>query len=210
LAQLVSAIPVKHSVIDRFLPDSEAGALLAWLIGSEACFAESAVQGGTSPEVDHTIRHSFQLSGDLGRHCAAFEQAIHESFEALCEAIGIAAFDVAFTELDCAAHGDGGHYAAHIDTFTQDVRMVRKTDRVLSAVLYLCTEPARFSGGELAFYRFGTRQGDQPQVRIAPRHNRLVVFPAIAPHAVLPVSCPGNSFADYRFAINCWLHRSRS
>ncbi len=50
--------------------------------------------------------------------------------------------------------------------------------------------------------------GDERQV-IAPQHDRLVVFPSIAPHEITPVDLPGNAFADARFTIVSWLHRSR-
>jgi SM-20-related protein len=46
-------------------------------------------------------------------------------------------------------------------------------------------------------------------VAVEPEHNRLVAFPAFVPHEVVPISCPGNAFADRRFSINCWLHRAR-
>ena len=76
---------------------------------------------------------------------------------------------------------------------------------MVSAVYYFHRQPRGFSGGQLAIYPIDA--GDA--ATIEPMHDRLVVFPSFAPHEVLPVTVPGNAFADARFSINCWLRRER-
>ena len=108
-------------------------------------------------------------------------------------------------ETEVVAHGDGGFYRPHLDTFTQADRDSSGTDRALTLVWYFNRVPQAWSGGELQLYRFGGGLADS----IAPRHNMLVAFPSIVLHEVRPVAVPSGRFEDCRFAVNCWLHRTR-
>lgn len=38
------------------------------------------------------------------------------------------------------------------------------------------------------------------------RHNRIVFFPSVLMHEVLPVAFASGNFADCRFAVNGWVH----
>ena len=43
---------------------------------------------------------------------------------------------------------------------------------------------------------------------ISPDNNSLLAFPSFSPHEVLPVIAPGVEFEDWRFAVNCWIHKA--
>jgi hypothetical protein len=110
-------------------------------------------------------------------------------------------------EFEITAYGDGGHFAAHIDT---DERLHRV--RILSCVYYFAATPRRFSGGELRLHGFPTLSGKSkaaplPFVDIVPETDTLVAFPSWLRHEVLPVRVPSGAWADRRFTINCWVHR---
>lgn len=193
-----------HLVIDGFLPEALRNAMLDYAMMSEAQFvpAGEAVEGNPIAGLG---RIALRCTSGLGDLRANFEAAIHTHFDEACAATGVAPFAVARFETELVSHGNGGHFDLHHDTLTQRNRADFETDRVLSSVYYLHDEPRRFSGGELAIHPFGPGE----PVLIEPRGNRLVLFSSIAPHAVRPVSCPSAAFADYRFSVNCWLHRAR-
>ena len=192
-------------VIDAFLPDELHGRLLAFALASRAAFKPTSIRRGEQGVVDQGVRQSLRCAGGLGPLEEDFSAAVHAHLPELCEALGVAPFVLAKTELELAAHGDGGFYKVHFDTFTQDARLASDTDRAISAVYYFYRQPKAFSGGELQLHRFGGGLAD----RLDPCDNRLVSFAAIAPHEVLPIACPSGQFEDYRFTVNCWLHRAR-
>jgi len=191
--------------IDGFLPQALHDELLAFALASEDQFKPTSVRRGDGGVVDHAVRQSLRCKTGLGPFAEPFTKAVHARLPELCEALGVAPFAVASTELELAAHGDGGFYKVHLDTFTQDARLAADSDRAISAVYYFYRQPQGFSGGELQMYRFGGGLAE----RIEPRDNRLACFASIAPHEVLPIACPNGRFEDYRFAVNCWLHRPR-
>ncbi len=195
----------KYALIDSFLPETVHANLLAFALASQDRFTPTSVRKADVKIIDHSVRQSLRCADKLGPYEADFTAAVQSRLPQLCAAAGIAPFHVAATELELAAHGDGGFYKVHYDTFTHEARADGQSDRVLSAVYYFHREPAGFSGGELQLHRFGGGAA----ARIAPRNNRLLVFPSIAPHEVLPIACASGEFADYRFSVNCWLHRAR-
>lgn len=104
-------------------------------------------------------------------------------------------------EIELVAHGDGGFYRPHTDTFT-GANASTSANRRLSLVYYFHRRPRAFSGGRL---RLLSLRGAQP-LAIEPAHDTLLAFPSFLPHEVEPVSIPGNEFANCRFAVNIWLH----
>jgi SM-20-related protein len=198
-----SAAP--HLIIDDFLPDGGASALLAEMIAAGPGFAPSLLAG--SAIRNDAVRSSRRLPGRIGVDLDPFRAAIHARFDALCTATGVAAFPVYHTECSIVAHGDGDFYRTHIDTRTDRDGADPGHYRVLSCVYYLHQAPRKFLGGELVIYN--PVGGAGTEIAIEPRHNRLVAFPAFIPHEVLAISCPGGEFADSRFSVNCWLHRAR-
>jgi predicted 2-oxoglutarate/Fe(II)-dependent dioxygenase YbiX len=198
-------IRLKHLVIDDFLPAEDHAALLAFALANEAHFAPSEVRRGTQGYHAPDTRKSLLCGAPLGGLKDRFRAAILARNDELFAATGTPPFAVARCEIELAVHRDGCFFAGHQDTFTEESRAGTHSDRLVSAVWYFHAEPRRFSGGELAIYPFGEGEPDL----IEPRDNRLVVFPSVAFHEVLPISCPGDAFADARFSINCWLRRAR-
>jgi len=110
-------------------------------------------------------------------------------------------------EIELVAHGDGGFYHRHIDTFTGSGRS-RSGDRVVSCVYYFHSRPKQFAGGELRLYPLPTRVAPAPEpIDVAPEHDTLVAFSSWMPHEVMPTVCPTKQFKDYRFSINCWVYQ---
>jgi Rps23 Pro-64 3,4-dihydroxylase Tpa1-like proline 4-hydroxylase len=110
-------------------------------------------------------------------------------------------------EFEISAYGDGGHFNAHIDT----VEVLDRV-RILSCVYYFAATPPRFSGGALRLHAFPSRAGAvtdaPPYVDVAPETDTFVAFASWLRHEVLPVRVPSGAWADRRFAINCWIHRT--
>lgn len=191
-------------VLDRFLEPAVADAWLAHAIAVQSNYQPSGL--AKSGYLDRSYRQSARLRGGLDPFETPFAEAIHACAGDLFAATGVPAFAGARLETELVVHRDGGFYRVHIDTRTDDERAKERSDRLVSAVFYLNREPKRFDGGELAIHAF---DGSGIAQRIAPAHNRLVAFASFVPHEVLPVHLEGDSFADARFAVNCWIRRPR-
>lgn len=197
------AIP-KYAIIDGFLADDVAQALLDHALQNEALFVPALVRAEGGYRISTDERRAF-ATADLGPAAAHFTAAIEARFEHLCRDLGLAIFPVAAWDLEMAAHRDGGFFHEHIDTMTAENRREQPGDRIVSLVYYLHRPEARFTGGELVLRPF---VGNDSEARVAPRHNRLIAFPSFARHEVEPVHVPGNAWEDARFSINCWLLRA--
>ena len=195
-------------MIDDFLPGRILSGLLDHTQLNQGAFHPSTVRydGKSDRQVAPDSRLSLCCSEGLGPYEEAFTKEIHAHLDHFFKALGVPPFEVARTELELIAHGDGGFFEPHIDIFTEGGRANADSDRLLSAVFYFYHEPKRFTGGELVFYPFAEDAGLEV---LKPLQNRLVVFPSFAPHEVRKISCTGNEFRDSRFSINCWLHRGR-
>lgn len=114
-------------------------------------------------------------------------------------------------ELELSAYGDGAHFIPHVDITlgrSPDRAKLDNDRRQLSAIYYYHRRPKGFSGGRLKLFGFpSTGSEEVAAIEIEPEDNKMVVFPSWVPHQVQPVSCPGKSFKDYRFAVNCWFLR---
>ena len=178
--------------------------LLDYAQSQEGSFEPTGLRGDrTDPE----IRVSQGLY-DLGPLQKELEQRLLRLTPELIERLHVSPFEASELELQLIAHGDGAFYKRHIDTFTRD-REGDLPQRMLSGVYYFNAEPKSFSGGALRLYAFGGSETSGPYADIQPECNSLLVFPSWAPHEVLPVSCPSGRFMDSRFAINCWILRTR-
>lgn len=201
-------LTTQYLIIDDFLGDGAADTLLTQMIAAQSLYTPSTVRQATGSDIDTAFRSSLRLPGRVGVDLEGFKAAIHDRFDELCSATGIASFDIYHTECSVVAHNDGDFYRTHIDTRTGHSDTQNPHIRLLSCVYYLNLRPAKFSGGELVFHALGGAVDPELMTKVAPMHNRLVVFPAFVPHEVLPISCPGGAFKDARFSINCWLHRA--
>lgn len=193
-----------------FLGLTEERALFDYAVQNESRFKGSALAGGV---IDETRRRSRRLT-ELGRPGEQFEARIRENAADFFAKSGTPPFEIEFVELEIAAHGDGAHFAAHSDIpfgWGRSPLGGDKSgtqDRIVSLVYYFYREPRAFEGGELWLHRFGSNAEPGDFVEIKPERNSLVVFPSWTTHEVRPVKCPSKTFADYRFAINCWLCRT--
>lgn len=197
----------KFLVIDDFLPASLVADLLDHALACSGDFEPTRVIREGESQLDSEARLSSQCEQGLGPCKAAYKSAIHARFDEFVAALGMQPFAIDKTELQLIAHGDGAFYKPHIDTQTAIDGLGATNYRAISAVYYFHQEPRQFSGGEIAIHPFG---GAGPAESIEPRQNRLVVFPSIARHEVCKVSCPSGEFAHSRFAINCWLRKSKA
>ena len=107
-------------------------------------------------------------------------------------------------KVEISSYGDGGLFAPHLDTTDLPDRV-----RILSCVYYFARSPGRFSGGELRLHGFPSPSGEgsAPVVDVAPETDTLIAFPSWLVHQILPIRVPSATWADRRFAINCWIHR---
>lgn len=191
-----------HVVRRNFLPEDMVAALLEYAVLHEADFAPTKVGRN---KLDPTFRVSARLR-QLGAFGEIIESKILAMLPSLIDELRVTSFQAGRLGTELVAHGDGAFYKRHIDTQTAPDRDVTRS-RALSAVYYFHAEPKAFSGGALRLYGIGAGAGF---VDIEPIRNSLLVFPSWAPHEVMPVHCPSRRFADSRFAINCWIHRTLS
>ncbi|HEX3407201.1 MAG TPA: 2OG-Fe(II) oxygenase [Caulobacteraceae bacterium] len=190
-------------VLPDFLAPAETARLLDYAAANEDKFRPTKVGVGGNGRINPSFRVSLACR-DLGESEPLLERKLRDIAGELVAALKATPFEISWIELQLVAHGDGAFYRRHIDTQTAaDVENIR----ILSGVYYLHRAPKRFSGGALRLYAIGD---DTRFVDLEPVHNSLVVFPAWAPHEVMPVSCPDGAFMDSRFAVNCWLHKART
>ena len=214
-APAAARIMTPYLVQRDFLSGVEQAALLAWALGNEGRFAPAGIGGAGGVGVNAAVRRSVSLR-DLGPTAVVLKARLKDRAAAFVESLQTAPFAVSYVELELVAHNDGAFYGRHRDVSTGDV--AGQSHRVLSGVYYFNREPRGFSGGCLRLHAIRpldtdvAGEGGEPDpgaMDVAPEQNTLVVFPAWAPHEVMPVSCPSGAFADSRFAVNCWLHLRR-
>lgn len=202
---MLEVLPSHVGIVDGVLPVALAEALLDYAIASELDFRPATV--GHYRE-EHAVaaeqRNALRCKTGLGPLDSAFRAAMLANFDDLLARTGVAAFTPDDLEIELVAHRDGCFFGEHIDTYTGSPDRCGSFIRVLSSVVYLFREPKRFSGGEISFRSLA---GDE-EWQAEPQHNRLVAFASFDPHEVLPVSVPGDAFADARFSVNCWFARA--
>jgi SM-20-related protein len=191
-----------HRILESWLGGARADQLLAYAVAEEGHFIETKVllANETTANVDRSLRRSRVLR-DLG----PFEQLLRTRAQGLRleleTAFGMSHTPPGEVEIELVAHGDGGFYRPHIDTFTGDSAS-GGANRRLSLIYYLHRTPRPFSGGQLRLLGLG---GGQP-LAIEPAHDTLLAFPSFVPHEVEPVTIPREGFENSRFAVNIWLH----
>jgi SM-20-related protein len=194
---------VPYLVLHDFLDEAAVAGLLDYALSRHSDFAPTTVVPGT---VDSSTRVSIGLR-ELGGYRKVFKAKILELVPTLISRLHVSPFEASWLETELVAHGDGAFYKQHIDTQTDSHE--DKQIRILSGVYYFNAEPKAFTGGALRLHAIGGKNGEN-FVDIEPVRNGLLVFPAWAPHEVLPVSCPSKRFIDSRFAINCWVCRKNA
>lgn len=194
-----------HAIcLNNFLGAAICGELLQFAVASEAEFHPTAVGGIAEPSLN--IRRSLCIDS-IGRFFDVVEQRLHQVIPQLTRDLRLSRFEAGLIDLQMVAHGDGGFYKRHIDTFTGKDRFANG-DRVISCVYYFFNQPKAFTGGELRLYPLRTKAEPVPAPIDMPITNdTLIAFSSWLPHEVLTVSSPSGAFADSRFSINCWVHQ---
>jgi Rps23 Pro-64 3,4-dihydroxylase Tpa1-like proline 4-hydroxylase len=191
-----------HLVLRDFLDGQGAKALLEYALARESAFAPTGV--GEEAGLDQRIRVSV-ATRDLGPFKSVLRSKVLGFIPDLIAKLGMTPIESPKVELQLVAHNDGAFYKRHIDTQTTSDQ---SSIRVLSGVYYFHGKPKGFSGGALRLFAIGPR--DAGFVDIEPEDNSLLVFPSWALHEVRPVTCLSKRFADSRFAINCWVYRTKT
>jgi len=190
-----------YRLIQGFLGEELIERLMAYTLQQEEAFAPTGV-GNEAPRIDPQMRISRVLR-DFGELHAELEARFRAIAPQTMSDLGLLPFELAGCEIELAAHGDGAFYKRHIDTIT--TLPDAKTERTMTGVLYFHALPKGFSGGQLRLHAL--EHSGQHYLDIEPQRDQLLLFPAWAPHEVMPVSCPSGRFMDSRFAINCWYRR---
>lgn len=200
-----------HHVFQAFLPDEDRTALLDFAVASEKAFVPTTVARNSTMVADPELRVSSKLP-DLGPFKPRLREALRAASGDIFACTGVRPFEIGRIELELVAHNDGAHFVRHRDTLVGGSRAPAErgghADRIVSGVYYFFAEPKAFSGGELRLHAFASAGSGEEWIDIEPAQNSLVVFPSLAPHEVLKVSCPSRRFADSRFAVNCWFYRA--
>jgi SM-20-related protein len=198
------SFPAPHFVLHDFLPAAQHQALLAWTLTQESRFTPAGIAGQT---VNNSIRRCERLN-DLGPFASIFTQLLTDSYQQWLTTLDASAFDQTSIELQIAAYGDGAHFAFHTDTGSGTSHA--PTRRMLTAIYYFYRSPKLFTGGDLRLYDLRARPGSGDYITIAPEQNTLLVFPSELGHEVTPITQTTGLFADFRFVVNCWLHRNNA
>lgn len=193
--------PPPHWVIDDAFGADLAARLLSFVLEREPVFADATIGNSASRTVRKAVRSS-RATQDFGELRDELEARFRGLLPSAISRLGIATFPLTGLSMELAAHGDGDFYQRHIDTFVAGG--ASRSDRVLTAVYYFHAAPRPFTGGDLRLHSLRSAEDGGSHVDIEPRNDRMLLFPAWAPHEVRPVSCPGRGFARSRFAINCW------
>jgi Rps23 Pro-64 3,4-dihydroxylase Tpa1-like proline 4-hydroxylase len=202
-AALRSIMP-PYLVLHDLLEQETVDRLLEHALAREAAFAPTGVGRSKKDAVKPEIRISV-ATRDLGPFKPILKSKVLGLVPGLVAQLRTTPLQDPKLELQLVAHNDGAFYRRHIDTQTASDR---DGIRVLSGVYYFYAEPRAFTGGALRLYAIGGSR-DENFIDIEPVRNSLLVFPSWAPHEVMPVSCPSKRFIASRFAINCWVYRSK-
>lgn len=198
----MTAVP--HVIIDDFLPEETHHGLLAHVL-AVGDFVPGKVQAHGKHDHAPDFRRGLHSDDRLGSFEKPFRSAVNERLGDIRTGLAMPPFDRAGFEIQLIAHNDGDFYAAHRDVFTGKDRLLTPGDRVITLVYYFHRQPRGFSGGELRIFPFGA----QPPLTVEPRDNRLIAFPSLMMHEVLPTVVPDRDFANSRFSVSCWISRVR-
>ncbi len=192
---------VPYRICASWLGGEQADRLLAYAIEAQARFKPTKVlfAGESKSRVEESERRSVLLT-DLGPFTELLQDKAQSLQNDLEMVFGMGHVPTTEIEMEMVAHGDGGFYHPHIDSFTNSVA-TKGANRRLSLVYYFHRLPRRFTGGRLRLLGLGNAE----PVAIEPTRDSLLAFPSFLPHEVEKVSGVGGSFADCRFSVNIWL-----
>ena len=144
-----------HRVSRNWLGDEMAAQLLAYAIAAQNRFKPTKVgfEGETEDPLEERARRSLMLR-DLGPFAEPLRQRARRLQGELEKTFGMSHAPTAEIEMEVVAHGDGGFYHSHIDTFTAGEAAGGKNRR-LTLVYYFHRQPRRFTGGHLRLFGLG-------------------------------------------------------
>lgn len=160
-------------------------------------FSVSTVYHHTQSQVNLKHRNSLSLR-DLSvikNYRDLVSSEVSERWPAILEALDMRRFSIVRKDVTCLAYGNGNFFARH-----RDVIRYHLFPRRITWIYYFFKEPAAFQGGDILFY-----QGKENTARISPSSGMLVAFDSSLQHEATTVSLPSDQFADYRFAIVCFV-----
>ena len=189
--------------IENFLTQAENQKIIESVIKLEAYFEKSTTSlGSNDPDFRiSNVLHLAPISKDR------ISSRIRLVLPQVLAKLGHQEFPITRIEAQVTAHNHGHYYQTHNDNGTPNV-----AKREITYVYYFYQQPQQFSGGELVLY---DEKIDNNYLKpansfkkIAPKNNSIIFFLSRYWHEVLPVNCPSKNFADGRFTINGWLHKS--
>ncbi|MDE5109253.1 MAG: 2OG-Fe(II) oxygenase [Trichodesmium sp. St17_bin3_1_1] len=189
--------------IENFLTQAENQKIIESVIKLEAYFEKSTTSlGSNDPDFRISkVLHLAPISKDR------ISSRIRLVLPQVLAQLGHQEFPITRIEAQVTAHNHGHYYQTHNDNGTPNV-----AKREITYVYYFYQQPQQFSGGELVLY---DEKIDNNYLKpansfkkIAPKNNSIIFFLSRYWHEVLPVNCPSKNFADGRFTINGWLHKS--
>lgn len=191
----------RYLVLDDFLSPGEQRDMLMLATASEQNFTAGTVAGEHSEHRQNLVIATFGESA----HARLIENRLLVWYPLLAKRLGIPVVPLGMVESQLTAARSRQFYKRHADEGPN-------CPRELSCIYYMYREPRGFAGGELRLYDC-IEQGEQSRPAdtfdvVDPISNRLVVFPSGEFHEAMPVRCPSGEFADSRFAITTWLHRT--
>jgi hypothetical protein len=165
--------------------------MLDFVLTQEQNFRPATVGLGSGIRVVMEGFRRARILDSLGAFEGSFVDRLREQLQPAIDRLGHRRFPLGRIEAQITASNDGDYFRLHMDGGPDDTREI-------SFVYFLHGEPRRFSGGELRI----------DAETVMPEGDTLVFFPSVSPHEVLPLSVPSRAFADSRFTVNGWIHRS--
>lgn len=199
--------------IDEFLSSEEIEALLNFALRYEKSFQDSKIVIPSAKEKsqkNHQLRKS-QILVDLQEHYTVVVDKIEAILPWIFQSLRYKSFHMSQIDAQLTSSNDGDFYKAHNDNTAEKSR-----SRELTFVYYFYHEPKAFTGGELRLYDTYIKNNHYAYIKsefcrtIPPQQNRIIFFPSHLIHEVLPINCKSRLFADSRFTVNGWIHKSET
>jgi hypothetical protein len=201
------ALGIPVLCLDNFLTDEAARGVLEECINLRSCYTPATIfEGLDGTKVDPSYRNNevvyldslFRADRSRSRVLTELRARIWDKECKLLWHEGYLLFDTinysTWQEATISRNGNGAFYKKHRDT-----TKVNLSRRLTTLVYYVNQEPPGFTGGALALWH-GT-----DCLRLAPKHNRAILFPSFAIHEVEKTVLPADSWENGRFSINYWM-----
>jgi hypothetical protein len=193
-------------LLDDFLPPDRHRAALDFALAQRETVEQAMVVSDSGQwEIDREARVA-RTAYDVAPLRDWFVPLIEARVAGLAHELQRPAFPLGEVELQFTAYNDGEFYRVHAD---QDEETL--ASRRLSFIYYFNRAPKAFTGGDLLLFDTDEKTSLYAMrsfTRVAPRDNRLVVFPSYLQHEVAMVHCPSRAYEDSRFTFNGWIRCS--